>query len=148
MTDRIEKTVELRAPVERVWRAITDHREFGQWFQVALDGPFVLGELSTGRITHPAAEGLKWEATVVEIDPPRLFAYTWPHPPGPNDEDYPGAPVTRVEFRLEPVEAGTRLTIVESGFEALPPDRRVQSLRSNEGGWTAQAEYIRAYVEA
>ena len=85
MTDRIEKTVELAAPIDRVWRAITDHEEFGAWFRVKLDGPFHLGEPSTGRITYPGAEHYKWEAQVTRMEPPHHFAFTWPHPADPHE---------------------------------------------------------------
>src|SRR5437899_1549828 len=79
MTDRIEKTIELKAPVSRVWRALTDHREFGTWFRVRLDGPFVPGQVSRGHITYPGYEHVKWEATVQRMEPERLFSFTW-HP--------------------------------------------------------------------
>jgi uncharacterized protein YndB with AHSA1/START domain len=148
MTDRIEKSMELAAPAERVWRALTDHNEFGQWFRVELDGPFVRGELSRGRITYPGYEHLEWEAKVVAMDRPRLFSFTW-HPyavdPG---ADYSQEPPTLVEFRLEPAAGGTRLTVVESGFDALPPHRRADALRSNEGGWEEQMRNIRAHAES
>jgi uncharacterized protein YndB with AHSA1/START domain len=79
MTDRIEKTIELKAPVARVWRALTDHREFGQWFRVRLEGPFVPGQVAHGNITHPGYEHLRWEAVVQRMEPERLFSFTW-HP--------------------------------------------------------------------
>jgi uncharacterized protein YndB with AHSA1/START domain len=148
MSDRIEKSTELAAPVERVWRALTDHEEFGRWFRVALDGPFVPGEVSRGRITYPGYEHLPWEATVVAMERPRLFSFTW-HPyavdPG---VDYAGEPTTLVEFRLEPTPGGTRLTVVESGFDAVPAHRRAEARRMNEGGWEEHARNIRAHVEA
>ncbi len=147
MTDSIEKSIRIAAPVERVWRALTDFEEFGQWFRVRLDGPFALGELSTGHITHPGYEHLEWEARVVAMEPPSLFAFTW-HPyavdPG---RDYSGEPPTRVEFRLEPQAGGTRLTVTESGFDSIPADRRDEALRMNSGGWEAQVGNVRAHVE-
>jgi uncharacterized protein YndB with AHSA1/START domain len=73
MNDSIEKQIELKAPVSRVWRALTDYREFGEWFRVKLDGPFVPGQLSRGRITHPGYEHIRWEATVRKMEPERLF---------------------------------------------------------------------------
>ena len=79
MTDRIEKTVDLKAPVSRVWKALTDHKEFGTWFRVSLDGPFVPGARSTGHITYPGYDHLKWEAVVQKVEPERLFSFTW-HP--------------------------------------------------------------------
>ena len=146
MSDRIERTVEVSAPVERVWRALTDHHEFGRWFRVDLDGPFTVGGTTTGRMTYPGYEGVTWEAVVETMEAPRLFAFRWPHPADPF-EDEPAAPTTLVEFRLSPIPGGTLLTIVESGFEALPMDRRAEAMRGNEGGWKEQAGNIKAHVE-
>ncbi|MHB8528284.1 MAG: SRPBCC family protein [Caulobacteraceae bacterium] len=148
MPDRIEKTIDLGAPVERVWRALTDSAEFGQWFRVRLEGPFAPGEVTRGRITYPGYEHLTWEARVAKMERPRLFSFTWhPYPVDP-DIDYSGEPPTLVEFRLEPIASGTRLTMVESGFDALPDDRRADTLRMNEGGWAEQMKNIKAHVEA
>ena len=147
MSDKIEKVVELRAPIEKVWRAIADHEQFGTWFRVKLDGPFAPGEVSTGHMTYPGYEHLKWEAKIVAMEEPRLFSFTWhPYAVDP-DKDYSGETPTLVEFRLEPVAAGTRLTVVESGFDALPDGRRDEAMRMNEGGWTEQVRNVQAYVE-
>jgi uncharacterized protein YndB with AHSA1/START domain len=147
MADRIEKEIELNAPVERVWRALTDHREFGEWFRVKLEGPFVQGEVSRGHITYPGYEHVVWEVKVVRMDRPELFSFTW-HPYAVDPEvDYSGEPPTLVEFRLEPTTAGTRLKLTESGFDALPPGRRPDALRMNEGGWEEQMKNIQAHVE-
>ena len=147
MSDRIEKTIELKAPIERVWRALTDHNEFGEWFRVKLDGPFVLGEVSTGRITYPGYEHIKWNATIKQMEAPRLFSFRWPHEGIEPEADGSQETTTLVEFRLEPTSNGTRLTIVESGFDALPADRRAEAFRSNEGGWKEQMKNIQAHVE-
>jgi uncharacterized protein YndB with AHSA1/START domain len=147
MTDRIEKSVELAAPVERVWRALTDHEEFGAWFRVRLDAPFAAGAVSTGYITHAGYEHVRWEAIVERMEASRLFSYRW-HPFAIDpDTDYSAEPTTLVEFRLEPTGTGTRLTVTETGFEALPEARREAALRSNEGGWTAQMRNIAVHVE-
>jgi uncharacterized protein YndB with AHSA1/START domain len=147
MTDRIEKSIHIAAPVERVWRALTDHGEFGEWFRVKLDGPFAVGELSSGHITYPGYEHLKWEARVVAMEAPSLFAFTWhPYAVDP-DRDYSDEPPTRVEFRLEAAGRGTRLTVTESGFDSIPAERRDEALRMNEGGWAAQIENVRAHAE-
>ena len=147
MTDRIEKTIDLKAPIERVWRALTDHVEFGEWFKVKLDGPFVVGEPSLGHMTWPGYEHVKWEARVVEMDRPRLFAFTW-HPYALDPKvDYSDEPPTRVEFRLAPITDGTRLDIVESGFDALPAHRQPDALRMNDSGWTTQSQNIKTHVE-
>ena len=116
MNDRIEKSIELKAPVARVWRALTDHREFGQWFRVRLEGPFVPGQVAHGNITHPGYEHLCWEAVVQRMEPERLFSFTWhPYAIDPN-QDYSGEPPTLVEFTLEQTVTGTRLRIVEFRF--------------------------------
>src|SRR5215471_20598393 len=120
MTDRIEKRIELKAPVSRVWRAITDHREFGEWFRVQLEGPFAPNQISRGRVTYPGYEHVQWEAVVQKMEPERLFSFTW-HPyavePG---TDYSKEPPTLVEFRLEKTATGTLLTVTESGFDQIP----------------------------
>lgn len=147
MTDRIEKTIDLKAPIERVWRALTDHREFGEWFRVSLDAPFAVGEASTGHMTYPGYEHLRWRATVTRIEEPRVFAFTW-HPYAIDPTvDYSGETPTLVEFRLEPIAGGTRLTVTESGFDRLPPERRDLAFRMNERGWGMQIANIQSHVE-
>jgi uncharacterized protein YndB with AHSA1/START domain len=147
MYDRIEKTIELKAPVARVWRALTDHQEFGTWFRVRLEGPFVPGQVTRGQITYPGYEHLRWEAVVQKMEPERLFSFTWhPYAVDPK-EDYSAEPPTLVEFTLEKIAQGTRLRIVESGFDKLPSKRRDQAFRMNEGGWTAQLTNIAQHVE-
>ena len=150
MNDRIEKSIELRAPISRVWRALTDHREFGEWFRVKLDGPFVPGQVSRGQITYPGYEHLKWEAVVQKMEPERLFSFTWPQPKSLETQDsrldYSNEPSTLVEFRLEKSANGTLLTIAELGFDQLPDDRRIEAFRRNEGGWTEQIKNIENYV--
>jgi uncharacterized protein YndB with AHSA1/START domain len=146
MTDRIEKSIDLAADVERVWRALTDHEEFGSWFRVKLDGPFETGAPSRGHMTYPGYEHVRWQAEVVRMERPHSFAFTWhPYAMDP-DRDYSDEPPTLVEFRLEPAGAGTRLTVTESGFDALPAHRRDEAFRMNEGGWSAQMKNIVAYV--
>src|ERR1700739_4850630 len=117
--NRIEKRIELRAPLSRVWRAITDYRQFGEWFRVKLDGPLVTGQIRRAQITYPGYEHLKWQAIVQKMDPERLFSFTWHHSLDP-DADILKEPTTLVEFKLEKTAAGTLLTLTESGFENLP----------------------------
>jgi uncharacterized protein YndB with AHSA1/START domain len=146
MADRIEKRVELKAPVARVWRALTDYREFGEWFRVKIEGPFVAGEVSRGHITYPGHEHLKWEAVVKAIEPERLFSFTW-HPYAVNPKmDYSQEPQTLVEFRLEKTGEGTLLTVTESGFDKIPAARRAEAFPRNEGGWTEQMKNIERHV--
>lgn len=150
MSDRIEKQIELRASLSRVWSALTDYRQFGEWFHVKLDGPFVEGEVSRGQITHPGYEHIKWEATIEKMEPERLFAFTWPHPrsldPAKYSGDHSNDPTTRVEFRLEKTKNGTLLRLTESGFDSLPADFRLEAFRRNDGGWAAQMKNIESYV--
>jgi uncharacterized protein YndB with AHSA1/START domain len=150
--NRIEKHIELKAPVGRVWRALTDHREFGEWFRVALEDPFETGKTVRGRILHPGFEHVVWEAQIEAMEPERLFAFTWPVLKGADkasySSDYAGLPRTRVEFRLEPTTGGTLLTLTESGFENLPADLRDVVFPRNDGGWTQQMKNIESYVTA
>jgi uncharacterized protein YndB with AHSA1/START domain len=145
-TDRIEKTIVLRAPRARVWRAIADAREFGEWFRMKLDGEFAAGRTVRGRITYPGYEHLTVELIVERIEPERVFAYRW-HPyavdPG---VDYSPEPTTLVEFRLEDVPEGTGLTIVESGFDRIPLARRAEAFRMNTQGWEEQVRNIERHV--
>jgi uncharacterized protein YndB with AHSA1/START domain len=147
MAERIEKTVELKAPIDRVWRALTDPAEFGAWFRVRLDGPFAVGEITTGQITYEGYEHYRWVSRTTELDESRRrLAFTWVHPLDPANPR-PGDPSTLVEFELEPTPNGTRLRLVESGFEAIPAERRADILRSNEEGWQIQMTNIRQHVE-
>jgi uncharacterized protein YndB with AHSA1/START domain len=146
MSDRIEKTIELKASVSRVWRALTDHREFGAWFRAELEGPFVAGQATRGRVTYPGYEHLRWEATVQKIEPERLFSFTWhPYAVEP-DTDYAKEPQTLVEFTLEPTATGTRLRVVESGFDKLPARRRDEAFRMNERGWAIQMDNVAGHL--
>jgi uncharacterized protein YndB with AHSA1/START domain len=150
MADRIEKQIELKAPVSRVWQALTDYREFGEWFRVKLDGPFVEGQVSRGTMTYPGYEHVKWYAVVQKMEPERLFSFSWPHPKSFDKTEYSGDyssdPTTLVEFRLEKTKNGTLLRLTESGFDQLPGDLRLEAFRRNEGGWIEQLKNIEAYV--
>ncbi len=168
VTDRIEKVVVLRAPVSRVWRAVSDAAEFGRWFGVKLAGAFAAGQPIRGTFEMKIDEAalmarqqamgltpskLRWPApnavfgTVERIDPEQYFSFRW-IPFGIDAEADPDTePTTLVEFRLEPVPEGTRLTVTESGFDKVPAHRRARAFRMNEGGWNGQAENLRKYVE-
>ena len=147
MKNSIVKEIQISAPVSRVGKALTDHREFGQWFRVTIEEPFKLGEISRGQITVPGFEHVGWEATVIAIEPEHRFAYTWhPYAIDPNT-DYSTEEPTLVEFTLEPASNGTLLKVVESGFEKIPAGRRPEALRMNTGGWEAQLKNIKNHVE-
>ena len=144
--DRIEKKVILRAPRSRVWRAITNAEEFGNWFGVKLEGAFVEGATIRGKITYPGYEHLTMEVLVERIEPERYFAYRW-HPYAVDPKvDYSSEPTTLVEFRLDAADDGTLLTIVESGFDQVPAARRAEAFRMNEQGWAQQARNIERHV--
>jgi uncharacterized protein YndB with AHSA1/START domain len=144
MTDIIEKRIELKATVSRVWRALTDHREFGTWFRVKLDGAFAC-KVARGQITYPGYEHLTFEATVERWSPSGIFRWH-PYAIDP-DVDYSSEPTTLVEFRLEPKTGGTLLTVTETGFDAIPKDRRFEAYRMNEAGWAPQLQNIERHVK-
>jgi uncharacterized protein YndB with AHSA1/START domain len=156
-TDRIEKRIVLRAPRERVWRAISDAREFGSWFGVEFDAPFAAGARLTGRIVPTTVDpdvaklqephkGKPFEFVVESIEPMRRMAFRW-HPfaiePG---VDYSTEPSTLIVFELEEAAGGTQLTITESGFDRIPIERRAKAFAANDAGWSHQAELIRKYL--
>jgi uncharacterized protein YndB with AHSA1/START domain len=146
MTDRIEKRIEIKAPVSRVWRALTDYREFGEWFRVKLEGPFVPGQVARGQITHPGYEHLQMEMAVQKIEPERLFSYTW-HPYAVDPKvDYSKEPPTLVEFTLEKIPGGTLVVVTESGFDKIPSHRRIEAFGKNDGGWAQQMKNIESHV--
>jgi len=146
MNNCIEKQIELHAPQSRVWQALVDHRQFGEWFGVSIEQPFALGKVSRGHITHPGYEHLIMAVTVLAIEPQRLFAYSWhPYAVDPT-QDYSHETPTRVEFTLQPSATGTLLRLVESGFENVPAARRAEAFRMNEGGWSAQMSNIERYL--
>lgn len=146
-TDRIEKKVVLRAPISRVWQAIADSKQFGEWFRVKIEQPFTAGKAVKGKITIPGYEQVQFEMQIERIDPQRYFSYRWhPYAIDPK-QDYSSEPTTLVEFVLEEVKDGTALTITESGFDRIPAARRAEAFRMNDNGWAGQAKQIAAYVE-
>ena len=145
-TDRIEKITELAAPVPRVWQALTDHDQFGEWFGVKLDGPFALGKTTRGFITQPGHEDMQWVSVTEELTPERCFAFSWPPDAVDPETDYPADAKVTVVFSLQSTPQGTRLSIVESGFSQFPDHKRLDILRSNIEGWNIQAANIGAYV--
>lgn len=147
-TDRIEKKLTINAPRSRVWRAISDSQEFGTWFRMHLDGPFVAGKAMTGNITHPGFEHVKVDMRVERIQPESYFSYRWhPYAIDPTS-DYENEPMTLVEFMLAEVKDGTAVTIIESGFDRIPLARRAEAFRMNEKGWEGQAKNLARHVSA
>ena len=146
-TDRIEESIDLRAPLDRVWRAISDHREFGRWFRVAIDKPFEKEVVSTGHMLETGYERLPWRATVATIQPMKRFSYTWhPYAIDPK-KDYEDEIPTLVEFFLSEIADGTRVVIRESGFDMIPAARRASAFAKNTQGWAIQKNNLRRHVE-
>lgn len=147
-TDRIEKTITLRAPRERVWKAIANSQEFGSWFGMRLEGAFAPGARVNARMTHPGYEHLIIELFVEQVNPQELFSYRW-HPYAIEvGVDYSAEPTTLVEFKLSEVPGGTQLNVVESGFDRIPLSRRAEAFRMDDEGWTEQITNIERYVTA
>ena len=156
-TDRIEKKVLLRASLKRVWRAISDSREFGSWFGLKLDGPFVQGASLRGVVVASGVnaevaqvvkphEGVVFDITIEKIEPERLFSFRW-HPHAvKRDVDYSGEPTTLVVFALEEVADGVLLTITESGFDRIPLARRAEAFLANDAGWSMMVRAIEDYL--
>ena len=143
-TDRIQKTVILRAGRARVWRALTDPAQFSEWFGVVLKDPFVPGARVQGPVTHPGYEHLTMDIIIERVEPERLFSWRW-QPGGDPDID-PAEPMTLVVFELEEVSEGTRLTVTETGFDRIPVARRSKAYRENDEGWTEQMDNLRQYL--
>lgn len=155
MTDKIEKTAILKAPLAKVWSAISDSAAFGTWFGMSIEGPFVEGRTVSGAIAKTQVDdeiakhqepyvGMRCDLKIERIVPLRLLAFRW-HP-GADPEVGPDAPTTLVTFELEEVAGGTRLTITETGFEALPLERRAKAFADNQGGWEAQLGLVAKYL--
>ena len=146
-TDRIEKEIVMKAPRAKVWRALTDAAEFGNWFGVEITDTFAPGARAQGRITHPGYEHLTLEMTVERMEPQQLFSWRWhPYAVDPK-QDYSSEPTTLVECELTDVPGGTRLRVVESGFDRIPLTRRSEAYRMNSQGWAQQVQNIAKYVD-
>jgi uncharacterized protein YndB with AHSA1/START domain len=147
LTDRIEREILLKAPRARVWRALSNAEEFGDWFGVALKGKtFAAGQRVQGHITYPGYEHVVWDVVIERMEPERLLSFRW-HPYAVDPSvDYSKEPTTLVEFELKEVEDGTLLSVVESGFDNIPPSRRLEAFRMNSGGWDEQMKNIEKHV--
>jgi uncharacterized protein YndB with AHSA1/START domain len=156
-TDRIQKNILLQAPRARVWRALTDAREFGAWFGAKLDTPFAPGATIRGTIAPTSVDaevakaqqpysGMPFEITIDRIEPERLFSFRW-HPyaidPG---VDYSHEPTTLIVFTLEDAPGGTMLTVIESGFDQIPLERRARAFTANEQGWSMVVGLVEKYL--
>jgi uncharacterized protein YndB with AHSA1/START domain len=156
--DRIEKNVVIRASRDRVWRALTDSKEFGRWFGARFEGPFAPGRTVRGVIApserasseetagHPYL-GKPLVVRVERMEPPHRFSYRWQPLEGPADSGAEEPPSTLVEFTLEDAKEGTRVTVVESGFSKIPAPHGQSAYKSHEGGWSIQVQRIRVHIE-
>jgi uncharacterized protein YndB with AHSA1/START domain len=146
-TDRIERRVLIKSPIARVWRAISDAGEFGDWFGVDFKGKtFVPGKHLQGKITYPGYEQLTMEVLIESIVPQRLLSFRW-HPAAIDATvDYSKEPTTLVVFELEEAQGGTMLSLVESGLDQIPLERRATVFRLNSQGWEEQMENIKKHV--
>ena len=144
--DKIEKSIEIEVPKSRVWDAISDYKQFGEWFQVALDQPFEEGKPSTGKMTHPGVEGEAWIADVVSVKPETYLSMTWNLYDPDSELLSEDTPTTLVEFILEDTPNGTKLTIIESGFAAIADPLGMDAMRRNTQGWEYQINNIINYV--
>ena len=147
-SDRIEKTITIRAPQTRVWKALSDSKEFATWFGMAIDGAFTPGTKRVGTLSDPSQyKGMTFDLWIERVEPESLLTYRW-HPYAVDPKvDYSGEPTTLVEFHLAPIAECTRLTVTESGFENIPAHRRAEALRMNDGGWAEQLQRVRRHVE-
>ncbi len=157
-TDQIQKKILLRAPLAKVWAAISDAKRFGAWFGVEFDGPFVAGAQMRGQIVPTQVDpevaklqephrGKPFHCTIERIEPMKLFSFRWrPFAIDPN-HDYSQEPMTLVAFELREAPGGTELTITESGFDGIPLERRAQAFEANDGGWSHQSKLIEKYLQ-
>lgn len=148
-TDRIEREVIIQAPRARVWRALSNAEEFGDWFGASLRGQvFASGQRVKGPITYPGYEHVLFDAMVERVEPERMLSFRW-HPYAVDASvDYSAEPRTLVTFELEDAKGGTLLRVTESGFDAIPVGRRLDAFRMNSQGWEAQMNNIVRHVAA
>ena len=156
--DRIERQATLSAPVDRAWRAVGDAREFGAWFGVAFDGPFVAGQRLSGRMMPTTVDpevarlqvpfaGKPFDVAVERIEAPRLLSFRW-HPFAIDPAlDYSQETSTLVELELTAVAGGTLLRITESGFSRIPLERRAKAFEANQVGWEHQLRLVSLYLK-
>ena len=146
-TDRIERKMLLKAPRKRVWQALSNAEEFGSWFGVKLQGKtFAPGQRTQGQITYPGYEYITFDVVVERMEPERLISWRWHPAPVEKGVDYSSEPTTLVVFELKDVEGGTQLSVVESGFDKVPPHRRMEAFRQNSEGWDGQMKNIEKHV--
>ena len=156
-TDRIEKRILLHAPLQRVWRALSDSAEFGSWFGVRFTEPFAPGAHIRGVIAPTTVnaqvaeaqkpyEGMPFDITIEDMEPERRFSFRWvPYAVEPG-VDYSVEPTTLVVFTFAETPEGVLFTVTESGFDRIPLERRAKAFSANEGGWGMAVQLIDQYL--
>lgn len=144
-TDSVTREKQVAAPPERVWQAISDHREFSTWFRAELEAPFAIGAIVEGKVFDPEGNAWPMSLRVTAMKPESYFAFEW-QPHIPENQTRAEAPWTQVEFHIEPEGGGTRITVTESGFDKLPEEAREKIRNRNAGGWEIQLENIATHV--
>jgi uncharacterized protein YndB with AHSA1/START domain len=146
--DRIDRTIEVNAPPDRVWRVLTTAKDLSAWFKVNIEGEIAPGAEVWMTSTSPGYEGQRFLVRVTEMTPPRRFAWRW-HPGAVDPTvDYTREPWTTVTFTLEPSGAGTRLSVAETGFNDVSLARRAKVFKDNTQGWAEVIVWIQKYAEA
>jgi uncharacterized protein YndB with AHSA1/START domain len=145
---RIDRAIDIAAPPGRVWRALTDAAELSAWFQVTLEGAVVAGGEVWMTSVLPGHSGQRFRVTIAEMTPPLRLVWTW-HP-GEIDPaiDYSREPRTTVTFTLTPTAGGTRLTVEETGFDAIALARRARVYGDNSQGWSEVLVWLQRHAEA
>ncbi len=143
--EKIEKQIEINAPVAKVWQALTDSKLYGQWFKASFEGPFVPGKTTLGRNQYPGYE-FPLEFHIKEMKPQTYFSYAWRPYPIDQKFDYSKEQPTLVEFFLEPTKTGTLLRVTESGWDKITAQRRAEAYKMHTGGWEAQLQNIEKFV--
>ena len=145
---RIDRTIDINATPERVWRALTDVRELSTWFRMKIEGDIAAGREVWMTVESPGEyHGMRFPVKFVELTPPRRLVWQW-HP-GTTDSnfDYATEPQTTVTFTLEPTDRGTRLSVSETGFDALTIERRAKAFKENTQGWTEVLVWLQTHAE-
>lgn len=137
----VERSIWIAAPRERVWRAVTDPAQMEQWFSPGTRWHLPALEVGGKLFTRDPETGAElYTQRIMQVDPPRRFAIqTLPEPSG-------AFQVTT--YMLHEEERGTRLTVIHSGYEAMPEDARASAMEQNAFGFGMMLENVKAYIEA
>jgi uncharacterized protein YndB with AHSA1/START domain len=138
MPDEVRREVVVEAPLERVWRAITEADQLVHWF------PDKIAEVDLrpgGAIRIEWQDGEFDDGTVDVVEAPSRFAFRW-HGAGFD------SPETLVEFTLEPTADGTRVVVIENGFSKVREEKRESAWHDNDGGWAKELGELKTYLEA